>query len=156
MNESLSLDASNCLMASERIQIPFFDIDLAGIVWHGHYLKYFELARCTLLEGVGYSYFEMRDSGFLWPVVDTKIRYINPLILDQKIRVTAHLKEWELRLVVDYQVLDEDGAVCTRGTTVQVPVEAKTNTLQLGSPAVLISNVEQALDKLNRSHLPDD
>ena len=34
MTERLSLDSSNCLMASEQIQIPFFDVDLAGIVWH--------------------------------------------------------------------------------------------------------------------------
>lgn len=156
MTERLSLDSSNCLMASEQIQIPFFDVDLAGIVWHGHYLKYFELARCALLEAIGYSYMAMRDSEFLWPIVDTNIRYINPLVLDQKVLVIAHLKEWELRLVIEYQVLDQDGAVCTRGRTVQVPVDVKTNSLQLGCPEILITNVDKCLDILSRERQSDD
>jgi acyl-CoA thioester hydrolase len=156
VNDVVKLDSSNCLMASERIRIPFYDIDLAGIVWHGHYLKYFELARCVLLEGIDYSYRGMKRSGFLWPVVDTQIRYVNPLVLDQEVLVTASLKEWELRLVIDYRIMDKDGILCTKGRTVQVPVEAKTNTLQLGSPEVLVKNVENCILALSQSNQPDD
>lgn len=156
MKNALKLDSSNCLTASQRIQIPFYDIDLAGIVWHGHYLKYFELARCVLLEGIDYSYRAMKRSGYLWPLVDTQMRYINPLVLDQEVLVTASLKEWELRLVIDYRILDKDGAVCTKGRTVQVPVEAKTHMLQLGSPEVLLKNVENRLAALRQSSQPDD
>ena len=156
MKDVVKLDSSNCLTASECVQIPFYDIDLAGIVWHGHYLKYFELARCVLLEGIDYSYRAMKRSGFLWPLVDTQIRYIHPLVLDQEVLVTASLKEWELRLVFDYRITDKDGVVCTKGRTVQVPVEAKTNTLQLGSPEVLLNNVENRKRALSQSSQPDD
>ncbi|WP_343034423.1 hypothetical protein [Candidatus Methylobacter favarea] len=31
------------------IEIPFHDIDMMEVVWHGHYAKYFESARCALL-----------------------------------------------------------------------------------------------------------
>lgn len=152
----LKLDSSNYLSASESIRIPFYDIDLAGIVWHGHYLKYFELARCTLLEGIDYSYAGMQHSGFLWPVVDTQIRYVSPLVLGQEVLVTACLKEWELRLVFDYRILDKDGVTYTKGRTVQVPVEAKTKTLQLGSPEILLKNVEKCIRTLSQSSQPDD
>lgn len=148
MNEVIKLNSSNVLTASENIRIPFFDIDLAGIVWHGHYFKYFELARCVLLEGIDYSYAGMRSSGFLWPIVDTKVRFVIPLYLDQDIQVTASLIEWELRLVIDYEILDKNGIVCTRGRTIQVPVDANTKTLQLGSPEILLNNVEQRLKAL--------
>jgi acyl-CoA thioester hydrolase len=143
MNE---LNSAGLPTAVINMRVPFYDVDLAGIVWHGHYLKYFELARCALLEAVGYSYMEMQDSGFLWPVVDTSIRYVNPLVLEQHVSVTACLKEWELRIVVDYEIHDAQGALCTRGKTVQVPVDAKTKLLQLGSPELLINNVQRYIE----------
>jgi acyl-CoA thioester hydrolase len=145
LKDMIELNSSNKLIAHEKIRIPFFDIDMAGIVWHGHYLKYFELARCVLLDGIGYNYEEMISTGVLWPVVDTSIRYVHPLVLDQNVVVSACLQEWQLRLVIDYRVVDENGVVCTKGTTVQAPVDAKTKALQFGSPELLVNNVERCL-----------
>ena len=144
----IKLNASNVLTASESMRIPFHDLDPGGVVWHGRYFKYFETARCALFEGVNYSYDEMKASGFLWPVVDTKVRYVRPLFLNQCIRVTASLKEWELRLVVDYKIEDENDILYTRARTVQVPVVAETIELQLGSPEQLVQNVEACLHDL--------
>ena len=141
-------DFSNLLTASVKIRIPFFDLDPAGVAWHGRYFQYFELARCELLEGIDYSYKEMVDSGFLWPVADTSVRYTRPLILNQIAIVTACLREWEMRLVVDYKIEDEDGTVLTKARTIQVPVDADTMELTLGSPQILIDNVDQRLRDL--------
>lgn len=138
-------DFSNALTASVKIRIPFFDLDPTGVAWHGRYFQYFELARCELLEGIDYSYKEMVDSGFLWPMADTSVRYTKPLTLNQVVIVTACLREWEMRLVVDYKIEDEDGTVFTTARTIQVPVKADTMELTLGSPQVLIDNVDQRL-----------
>ena len=141
-------DFSNCLTASVPIRVPFFDLDPAGVVWHGRYFQYFELARAALLEGVDYSYEGMENSGYLWPVADAQVRFVRPLTLDQEATVTACLREWELRLVVDYRIEDENGEIMTRGRTVQVPVEADTLELTLGSPQILIDNVDKKLQAL--------
>ena len=71
-------DFSGCLTASIRVRVPFFDVDAAGVAWHGRYFQYFEIARAALLEQVDYSYEEMIDSGILWPVADTSVRYLRP------------------------------------------------------------------------------
>ena len=76
-------DFSNCLTADVTVRVPFFDLDPAGVAWHGRYFQYFELARCELLEGINYSYGEMESSGYLWPVADTSVRYLRPLTLNQ-------------------------------------------------------------------------
>ena len=144
----IEINSSNCLMASEDIRIPFHDLDPGSVVWHGRYFKYFESARTVLLEGIGYSYEEMIESGFLWPVVDAKIRYVRPLVLNQNVRVTASLREWELRLVVDYKITDAQGLVYTKGRTVQVPVDAETLELEFGSPEILVQSVEKCLQAL--------
>jgi acyl-CoA thioester hydrolase len=127
------------------VRVPFFDVDMAGIVWHGHYLKYFELARCALLDEIGYGYQVMIDTGVVWPVIDMSVRYVCPLTLDQEVVVSASLEEWKLRLVIDYEINGVDGVMYTRGRTVQAPVDAKSKKLQLGSPDLLVANVEKCL-----------
>ena len=77
--------------ASVEIEIPFHDVDLVGIAWHGHYAKYFELARCALLDSFDYGYDKMFESGYAWPVIDMHIRYAQACEFGQKIRVTATL-----------------------------------------------------------------
>jgi len=138
-------DFSNCLTASENLRIPFYDLDPGGIVWHGHYFKYFESARCALLEDIAYGYEVMKKTGYMWPVVDTSVRFVRPLTFNQEVRVIACLREWELRLVLDYRIEDRQGAVCTRARTVQVPISAETLELILGSPEILIENVRKRL-----------
>lgn len=147
----IKLSSSNFLTTREAIRIPFHDLDPGGVVWHGRYFKYFECARCTLFEGFDYSYEEMIKSGILWPVVDTNVRYVRPLLLNQEIQVTASLKEWELRLVVDYRIVNEQGVIFTKARTVQVPVDAVTHELQFGSPEILIQNVQARIQELTKS-----
>ena len=62
--------------ATVAITVPFHDVDSIGVAWHGHYAKYFEIARCALLDSFGYGYDAMRESGFSWPVIDMRIRYV--------------------------------------------------------------------------------
>ena len=141
-------DFEGFLQARTALCVPFHDLDPTGMVWHGRYFKYFETARCELLERIGYSYADMKDSGYIWPVVDTQIRYVHSLTLDQAIQVTACLKEWEFRMTMDYLIEDETGRVCTRASTVQVPVLAETMELQLGSPPVFTDKVTSLMRKL--------
>jgi acyl-CoA thioester hydrolase len=146
----LNTDFSGCLTAVETIQVPFHDVDPAGVVWHGRYFKYFEAARCALLDEFDYGYASMAASGYSWPVVDTMVRYLRPLLLEQTATVTACLREWEMRLVVDYKIEDEAKVLYTKARTVQVPVDAVTNVLTIGSPTVLIENVKKRLSAVEQ------
>lgn len=129
-----------------EMQVPFFDVDMLEIVWHGHYVKYLEVARCALLEQLGHNYLQMRASGYAWPVIDLQLRYIRGAQFGQRLIVRAELVEWENRLKINYMIRDaESGARLTRGSTVQVAVEIATKEMQFASPQVFIDVVERAL-----------
>lgn len=114
----------------------FHDLDPMGIVWHGNYFKYFEIARCALLQRFDYDYEQMRDSGYAWPVVDLRAKYIRPLKYGQALQVEARLTEWENRLRVDYVIRDRaTNLVHTKAHTLQVAVDLGTGELQLVTPA---------------------
>lgn len=140
-------DFAGCVTATESMRVPFHDVDSANVVWHGRYFKYFEEVRRTLMEDLDYSYAAMMESGYVWPVVDANVRYVRPLTLDQRFTVTAALREWELRLVIDYRICDLGGMEFTRGRTVQVPLDSKTLELYMGTPDLLLQRVEQRLAK---------
>lgn len=128
--------------ASVELTIPFHDVDMMEITWHGHYVKYFEIARCALLDKMDYNYQQMRDSGFAWPVIDLRIRYPGPTRFGQKIIVTAKISEWENRLKIDYEVLDKStNKRLTRGHTAQVAVDMKTMEMCLESPPILFTKI---------------
>jgi acyl-CoA thioester hydrolase len=131
------------------MEVPFFDVDSYRIVWHGNYPKYFEVARCQLLEEISYPYSKMEESGYFFPVIDLQARYVKPIVFRQNIRVTATLKEWEHKLVIDYLIHDVDtGDKLTKGRTQQVAVLMPDHVTQFQSPAELISNVEAKLQEL--------
>jgi len=124
--------------ASVIIEIPFHDVDLMAVAWHGHYVKYFEIARGALLDKMNYNYKEMHESGYSWPVIDLRIRYAKPARFGQKIKVAASLAEYDLRLKIDYVIRDAaDGTRLTKGHTIQVAVDLNSGELVLGSPPVL-------------------
>ncbi len=130
------------LSASVEIDVPFHDVDAMEVVWHGHYVKYFEIARCALLRRIDYDYPQMQASGYLWPVVDCHLKYVRPALYGQRLVVEAELLEYENRLKVGYEIRDlATQERLTRGSTVQVAVEAASRVLQFVSPKALTDRI---------------
>ena len=134
------------LQAEIELNVPFFDVDMMEVVWHGHYVKYFEEARCALLDKLGHNYRQMRDAGYAWPIIDVQLRYMRGARFNQRIVVRADLVEWENRLKINYLIRDaETGERMTRGSSVQVAVEIATREMLLASPRVFVEAVERAI-----------
>ena len=136
----------NSLETYFDMEVAFFDVDSYRIVWHGNYPKYFEIARCQLLEKIGYSYQKMEESRYFFPVIDLQCRYVKPIIFKQKIRVKATLKNWQHKLDIDYLITDlSSGDKLTKGRTTQVAVLMPDQITQFQSPVELIDAVEKLL-----------
>ncbi len=134
------------IAAESLIRVEFFDLDPMEVVWHGNYARYLEIARCELLNRIGYNYPQMAESGYLWPIVDMRIKYVGPARFGQQLRVGATLAEWENRLKIDYRITDaETGAILTKAHTIQVAVDAVTKELLLECPPVLTDKVRGLL-----------
>jgi len=116
----------------------FHDLDPMDIVWHGHYAKYLEIARCALLAKFGYDYPQMRESGFSWPIVDMRLKYIRPALFQQQLRIRATIVEWENRLKIDYLISDAiSGHKINTASTIQVAVDVRSGEMQYVCPPVL-------------------
>lgn len=134
------------LTTTVEIEVPFHDVDAMEVAWHGHYVKYFEIARCALLRRIDYDYPQMKESGYLWPIVDLQVKYIRPSLFAQRILVEARLMEYENRIKVAYEIRDfASNERLTRGSTTQVAVCGASRELQFVSPKALTDRVKAFL-----------
>ena len=99
---------NTCLNHDYPHQIPFYDVDSMHIVWHGHYVKYLELARCAWLERLDCDYRQMQAEGYAWPVTRLELKYIRPARFGQHIIIRTGLREYESCLKLDYRISDRD------------------------------------------------
>jgi acyl-CoA thioester hydrolase len=128
--------------AEAEIQVQFFDLDPMEVVWHGHYVKYLEVARCALLDTIDYNYAQMKASGYAWPVIDMQLRYIDSATFGQRLKLRAEIVEWENRLKIGYLVTDAgSGRRLLRASTTQVAVDMATREMCFVSPAVLFQKL---------------
>ena len=116
----------------------FHDLDPMNIVWHGNYVKYLEIARCALLAKFDYDYPQMRASGFAWPIVDMRLKYVRSAEFNQRLRIRAEIVEWENRLKITYLIRDAaSGAKLNQAYTIQVAVDMQTAEMRYVCPPIL-------------------
>ena len=73
-----------------RLRVYWEDTDAGGIVFYANYLKFFERARTEWLRGLGFGQERLRtDTGAIFVVADTSVRYLSPARLDDLIEVTV-------------------------------------------------------------------
>ena len=76
------------------IRVYWEDTDAGGIVFYANYLKFFERARTEWLRALGIGQHALREeTGGMFVVSETAVKYHRPAKLDDQLRVTAKLAE---------------------------------------------------------------
>lgn len=133
-------------LTSIELTVPFHDNDPMGIVWHGNYYKYFEMARDALLERINWPISRMVGQGFGLPVIESRCRYRRSLHHLQKIRVDAWVSEWENRVCFRFEIYDTaDGQLHASGMTMHAGFDMQKQELLF----VLPENFQQAILQLS-------
>ena len=128
--------------AEVELTIPFHDVDMMGVAWHGNYFRYFEVARDAQINHYKKGYRQMKETAYISPLFDARVKYRHALTFEQRIRVRAHIEEFENRLRIGYQIFDaETGKRATTGYTIQVAVEEQSRELCFVSPDILFERM---------------
>ena len=84
----------------------------------------------------------MRDSGYTWPVIDLRIRYVKPAVFGQIITVRADIVEWENHLKINYLITDKlTGSRLIKGCSIQVAIDSQTKAMCFEAPKVLLEQL---------------
>ncbi len=125
----MSISAEINAAFQHPIRIYWEDTDAGGIVFYANYLKFFERARTEWLRALGFGQQVLRDeSGGMFVVSETAIKYHSPARLDDTLLVTAELQNGGKASLT----IAQRAYLCTAGPTPSSPRLLAEGTIRLG------------------------
>lgn len=105
---------------------------------HGPCAHYLDAARHALLAKFDYGEAQMQASGFAWPIVEMRMKYVAPLERGLPVRIRATIVEWEHRLKIDYLIFcAHTGRRLHRASSIQVAMDRTSGRMCWVCPPVL-------------------
>jgi len=124
------------LSSRTEVLVRFNEADPLGIVWHGHYIRYFEDGREAFGNTHGIGYLDVYKKGFVIPIVSVhcefkrSLRYGDRVIVETKfIPCEAAKMKFNYRL---FNAATEE--LVATGSSVQVFLDKDGSILQLSNP----------------------
>lgn len=129
--------------------ISFHDTDAMGVIWHGNYIKFFELAREALFEAINFDYLRMKELDLMMPITECSCKYRKMIsVTDKQCKVVTMLAQTDGKIVINYEVYAQgQKTLCAYGQTQQVAVNSKTTELYFEMPQELLSEIEEYKNK---------
>ena len=130
-----------------RHRVRYRECDPMGVVYHTHYLDYFEAGRTEALRDLGVRYRDLEDSGIIMPVVEANVRYRAPAHYDDVIVVDVTFPEPpSVRVPINYTVRhDGNDDVLAEGDTTLCFMDAERRR-PIRAPEAIQETFARALD----------
>ena len=114
--------------AQTQIRVRYGETDQMGVVYHGNYALYFEIARTEALRQIDVTYRSLEESGIMMPVVNLTMNYKKSAKYDDLLTIKAMFKTMPtVKAIIDYEVYNESNEVLCTGQTTLVFVDMQTN-----------------------------
>src|SRR5918997_1400770 len=127
---------SKSLIQRTEIAVRFNEADPLGIVWHGHYIRYFEDGREAFGNSHGLSYLDFYKQGFVVPVVKISCDYKRSLRYGDKLIIESRFIACDAaKIIFEYTLFNaKTEELVANGSSLQVFLDKETSTLQLTNP----------------------
>lgn len=113
--------------SKSTIKVRYGETDQMGIVYHGNYAQYLEIARIDWLNMIGISYKKMEENGIMLPVVSLHTKFIKSAFFDDELTVSVWLtKTPSVKIEFDYEIHNQNGTLLTTANTTLVFVSTAT------------------------------
>ncbi len=121
------------------IRVRFNEVDAYGVVWHGHYVGWFEVGRNDLTERFDMGPHQLKERNLLAPVVELSCEYKFPATFGESLLIQTTMERTEVaKLIFHYRILSQtNGKVLATGSTTHVLTDPRGNLLYRVPPEVL-------------------
>jgi len=121
------------------IHVRFYEVDAYGVVWHGHYIGWFEVGRNELTEKFQMGLQQLKEKNLLAPVVELTCQFKFPATFGDLLVIQTTMEKTEVaKLIFHYHVLQRaSGKVLATGSTTHVLTDLKGNLLYRVPPEIL-------------------
>ena len=120
------------------LRVRFHEVDAYSVVWHGHYIGWFEAGRNELTERFQMGPLELKERNLLAPVVELTCQFKLPATYGDLLIIQTTMERTEVaKLIFHYRVLHQgDGKVLATGSTTHVLTDLNGNLLYRVPPEV--------------------
>lgn len=109
------------------VKVRYSETDQMGVVHHGNYAQYLEIARIEWFEQFGVSYKKLEEEGIMLPVYAMEFKFLKPATFDEVLKIeTKLLANPEVRIEFSYKIFNSMNEVITIASTVLVFMNATT------------------------------
>lgn len=124
------------LTHTTELEVKFSEADPLGIVWHGHFIRYFEDGREAFGEAYGIRYLDFYRSNIVVPIVSIHCDYKRILRYGHRIRLeTTYHDSPAAKLIFHYAIFDaKTNEQVAKGNSVQVFMDKEKMELMLTLP----------------------
>ena len=113
---------------STNIRVRYGETDQMGVVYHGNYASYFEIARTEWLRNLGVTYKELENKGIMLPVISLFFNFIKSAKYDDVLTIVVILKKKPLvKIEFDYEIYNQKKEKISTGNSVLAFMDMKTN-----------------------------
>jgi acyl-CoA thioester hydrolase len=128
------------------IRVRYGEVDRMGVVYHSHYLPYFEVGRTEFLRSLGRTYLEVEESGMLLVVADAGLKFHKPAGYDDVLRIRTRLASASgVRLVFEYEVdRPADGTRIATGHTTLAACDRSGRVMRI--PQALLGHLDSVVE----------
>ena len=125
------------------ITVRFNEIDAYRVAWHGHYVAWMEIGRTALAGQFGLDADQLQSAGYLGPVVELSVKYLQPARFNDRITIRTRLLPSETAtLVFESQIMGPDARKLASGLTSHALTDLN-GVLQFRLPPVVAERVER-------------
>ena len=124
------------LSSRTEVLVRFNEADPLGIVWHGHYIRYFEDGREAFGNMHGLGYLDVYKQGFVIPIVSVHCEFKRSLRYGDRVIVeTKYIPCEAAKMKFNYRLFNAvTGELVATGSSVQVFLDKEESLLQLSNP----------------------
>lgn len=128
------------LQHTTEVEVKFSEADPLGIVWHGHYIRYFEDGRESFGEHYGLKYLDFYRNDIVVPIVNINCDYKRILRYGHKVCLeTTYVDTDAAKLLFEYAAYDTaNGQKVAEGSSVQVFMHRESLELMLYPPQFML------------------
>ncbi|GAA3517633.1 thioesterase family protein [Aquimarina addita] len=115
------------IISKTLLKVRYAETDQMGVVHHGNYAQYLELARIDWLSKLGVSYKSMEENGIMLPVFKIDFKFMKSAYFDDELTITTTLrKNPTVRIVFDFEIHNENQELLTIASSTLVFVDMTT------------------------------
>ncbi len=108
-----------------QLKVRFYEVDSYQVVWHGHYIAWFEVGRNEFASSFGLDPEQLKEIGLMAPVVDLRCTFKRAAAFGDEILIQTTMQRSETAKLIFHYTVMCNKEVLAEGSTTHVLTDLK-------------------------------